>query len=458
MKKRMASILALLVFLGVVLVTAPENVQEHGMVREGGTVREHGMVQEGGMVREREKAREGGTVQERGMVREGGTTQDMEAEIPSETVSINGRETTEQEIEPWKTWAKIENGAETGSPEYCDEVIGVEYTGDLSLLEELVCTDHHYASRDGKVYYRQYHEDSFEQVGLWAYYDPVSDTEKEIVCIDRKGVKTTLFKDWGFGDFYLIGERFYMTERGETDSGREQRIYSVNMEGSDRIDYGEGEILVGDEKRGILLLDLYGDETASPNQYCVLDCSNGACMQLGFPAEKHPAEEENGSWDFEGYQDGWIYLSHYRWNWDDGRLRETELYVVSVEGEWNKVITLTSDRDYAEYIHQPEMLGDRIFFIFGGYAGSGQYYQGGSIITVKQDGTDCRLIRGVASNDRYPSNHYYLRQDEGKILVYYPCSYHIASGRDDSEEEDYAVTVWDIDTRTLRPPIFRRIR
>lgn len=369
-------------------------------------------------------------------------------------ISAVDRETTEAETEPWKTWAKIEIGGETALPEYCDEVISVEYTDELSLLEKLDQADHHYACRDGRVYYRRYHEDSFEGTALWAQYDPVPNTEKEMVCIDQEGVKKELFKDMGWGDFYLIGERFYMTELVETDSGRERRIYSVDMRGRDRIDYGEGKILAGDEERKCLLLELYGAETTSQNEYCVLDCGSGACTQPGFLSEEHPPEEENGHWDFEGYQDGWIYMSHSRWSWEGSRTQETELYAASVEGEWNKVITLTSDRNYAEYIHQPEMLGDRIFFIYGGYAGSGQYYQGGSIITVKRDGTDCRFIRGVTSNDRYPSNHYYLQQTEGKILVYYPCDYRIASGWDDGEEEKYMVTVWDIDTRTLQPSDF----
>jgi len=385
----------------------------------------------------------------------GGRSGDTETS-PLIIAPADDQETVEDGIEPWKTWAKIQKDGETASPEYCDEVIGVEYTDDLSLLEELDKTDHHYACRDGRVYYRRYHEDSFEEAALWARYDPVPNTEKEMVCIDPEGAKTELFKDRGFGDFYLIGERFYMMELVKTDSGRERRIYSVDMRGRGRIDYGEGEILAGDEKRNILLLELYGDGAASPNEYRVLDCNSGVCTQLDFLEKEPPPEEENSRWDFEGYQDGWIYMSRYRWKWNrnEGRAQETELYAVSVEGEWNKVITLTSDRDYAEYIHQPEALGDRIFFIFGGYAGSGQYYQGGSIITVKRDGTDCRFIRGVSSNDRYSSNHYYLQQDEGKIRVYYPCSYRIAPGRDAGEEEKYMVTVWDVDTRTLRPSDF----
>ena len=362
----------------------------------------------------------------------------------------------EREDRYWREYrmkqVEIENDGETAPAKYCDEVIGAEYTDDLSLLEELDKTDHHYAYRDGKVYYRQYHEDSFNEVGFWAMYDPVPDTEKEMVCIDQEGVKTELFKDGGWGDFYLIGDRFYMTELVETDSGRERRIYSVDGNGRNRIDYGEGKILAVDEKRNSILLEMYVDESGSSHEYCMLECDSGACTSLGLLLGEYYSEEGYGYWNFEAYQDGWIYMSYVRKDTTKEDARETILYAVSPEGEWNEVITLTSDRSYSEYIYQLEAVGDRLFFIFGGYDGSAVVYQGGSIITVKRDGTDGRLIRDADSYERYPSDHYYLQQTEGKTLVYYSCSYYVWP--DDGEEEYYWVTAWDIDTGTLYPSEF----
>lgn len=76
---------------------------------------------------------------------------------------------------------------------YSDEEIPVQYTDDLSLLDHMGHTDGSYAYRDKKVYYRQYHGDSFEEGALWAYYQPTAGTDKEIVCIDPDGEKTVLF-------------------------------------------------------------------------------------------------------------------------------------------------------------------------------------------------------------------------------------------------------------------------
>lgn len=377
-----------------------------------------------------------GGEQEQEMVQE-------EADEPSE----NQIPTESEEI--WKTWVKVEMEGKKAPAVYCDEVMNPEYTNDLSLLEESYKTDHHYACRDGRVYYRQYHEDSFEEAGLWASYDPVPGTEKEIVCVDRDGVVTEVFLDNGYGEFYLIGDRFYMTEFRECDSGRERVIYSVDMEGRDRIDYGRGEILAADEERNILIVEKYGEEVGDAHDYCLLDCGREVCMSI-LPEEYHAEEAERRYWDFEAYQDGWIYLSYFM---RDETEKRTELYAAPVGGEWNKVITLTSNRSYSEYIIQLEAVGDRLFFLFGGWDGSAQVYQGGSMITVKRDGTDCRSLQNVSSNDRYPSSHYYLRQDGEKILVYYPCSYRI-TGPDGEEEEHYWVTVWDMDTGTLYPSTF----
>lgn len=89
-------------------------------------------------------------------------------------------------------------------PKYSDQVMETVYTDDLSLLEESDRMSRQYAYREGKVYYRRYHEDSFEATS-YTYenysYLPVFGVEKEMVCIDREGVQTALFTDKGQGDF-----------------------------------------------------------------------------------------------------------------------------------------------------------------------------------------------------------------------------------------------------------------
>lgn len=333
-----------------------------------------------------------------------------------------------------QTEATIDYGGETVPVRNSDEAIRVEYTDDLSLLEHADVAHHYYAYLDGKVYYRQYHEDSFEESGLWAYYKPVPGTEKEIVCIDRAGVKTELFKDKGYGEFYLAGERFYMKEVGN--------LYSVDMSGRNRIDYGAGEIKAVDETKHIIVLELHDEEYMA--DFYVLDYDTGVCKSLSSPGAVR--DEAGSPLEFCAYGDGCVYLQK-----PGCTERTMELYAVSLEGVWEKVITLRPyfEHYYADMIVQMEVCGDRLFFLYGGYDGSAIVYQGGRITTVKKDGSDYRSIAGPGDSEAYSADHFYLGQHAGKTLVYYPNSYIVDRGND--EYQDYYVTVWDIDAGTLAP-------
>lgn len=426
--------MALLVFLGVVFGTAPEGVFEHKTVQECRTAPE------------REAARE------------------VEVEIPSETIGFTDGQETTGNIESWEAAARLERQAQVTiayddrivPAKYGEEVLdtGYLYTDDLSLLEGAGETGHYYAYCDGKIYCRRYHEDSFEEGGLWGNYAPVPDTEKEIVCIDQEGAATELFKDRGCGDLYLIGKRFYMTECRGLGSDEEYEIYSVDMEGNDRVDYGIGEIKAVDEKRNSLILEIQEGEDGRVSDYRVLDCDSGTCVSLfSFSEEDNP--EEQGHWSFEAYQDGWVYVSCLKWEWSDVRegTGKTVLYAVSTEGIWQEVITVTSEETaFIEDIVHLEVLDDRLFFTYGGYHGTMQAYQGGRLVTVKRDGTDYRSVQGPGTNEAYPSDIFYLIRDEGRILVYYPNPCVVKRG--DNDYERYEVTVWDIDTGTLYPSAF----
>ena len=96
--------------------------------------------------------------------------------------------------------------------EYVDEVMPAQYTDDLSLLSDMKYVNNTYVYQDGKVYYRRYHEDSYEEAALWGNYDDIPETKKEIVCIDADGAETVLFTDEGYGEIYLIDDRFYMLD------------------------------------------------------------------------------------------------------------------------------------------------------------------------------------------------------------------------------------------------------
>lgn len=142
--------------------------------------------------------------------------------------------------------------------EYSNEAAPVQYVDDLSLIEGLKDTSNIYAYQDGKIYFRKYHEDSYEETALWANYDFIPGAQNEIVCIDSDGKETELFTDEGYDDIYLINDRFYITdgEFNEESGIAYSQLYSVDMQGNDRINYGDGKILAIDREKNIIILKM----------------------------------------------------------------------------------------------------------------------------------------------------------------------------------------------------------
>ena len=316
---------------------------------------------------------------------------------------------------------------------YVDEVMPTQYTDDLSLLSDMKYTNNTYVYQDGKVYYRRYHEDSYEDAALllgWTYvFHPILGSKKEIVCVDADGEETLLFTDEGYGDIYLINNRFYMTD-GELceEDGRtytENHLYSVDMQGNDRIDYGSGRILVVDKERKIIILEMVEGKRF---RYYVMNYETGEKQTI--------LSDFDDSIDTYAYQDGWLY---YRRRIVD-EMTIYRLCAVSLEGEQKEIIAFASD--FKTYIYgeeedilQIEADKDRVYFLFGSYGGREHRFQEGKLISIKLDGTDYKAVE--ATGDIFCLCH-----DEEKTLIYFP-RYQFSFEVDSYQE--YDTTVWDMD-------------
>ncbi|MDE7204354.1 MAG: hypothetical protein K2O91_21215 [Lachnospiraceae bacterium] len=145
-------------------------------------------------------------------------------------------------------------------------------------------------------------------------------------------------------------------------------------------------------------------------------------------------------WD---YHDGWCYFEE-----DSGDGIE-RVVAVSLDGERREVIALTSDMTteeygYREWICDLRVEGERIYIVFGGYAGSGSFYQGGRILTTRLDGSDYRAVECSA-------DQFYVRQEQGRPLVYFP-HYRYDDGEQAADgENDYETTVWDVEKNITYP-------
>lgn len=323
--------------------------------------------------------------------------------------------------------------------EYSDEVMPVQYVDDLSLLADMKYTDSTYVCQDDRIYYRRYHEDSFEEAALWGNYDPVPEKKKEIVCIDEDGKETVLFTDEGYGDIYLLDGRFYMTEiKTEKEDGavyNRERLYSVDMRGKNRIGYGNGSIFAIDKERHVIILKMAEEEGV---RYYALDYKTGEKKLMLTDGE------DNYFYYVGMYQDGWLF-------YEKSKKYDAEvfgLWAVSLEGEQKKIIAFTSafnqrPNGYREGILNIKSDGERIYFIIGGYDGSAVVFQGGKLVSVKFDGTDYKAVET-------PGDIYYIGQDNGKPFVYFP--YYAMPVADDVQECD--TMVWDVEADVCAPSAF----
>lgn len=341
-----------------------------------------------------------------------------------DTSSFSSEKTTEAETEQEST--NVITVHTTEKITYSDEEIRVKYSEDLTLLDHMG-EDSSYAYRDGKVYYRQYHKDSFEEGAVYAYYEPsISGTDKEIVCIDADGKQTVLFSDRGYGNIYLIGERFYMTEMTEDGTV----IYSVDMQGQNRIDYGCGIIQAVDADKGVLIVETRTLLESWETTYSVLDCKSGEMISLDIDGYAY-------LW-FKDYNDGWCYFEANQEKEDN----ISRVLAVSLEGEQREIIALAPDNSaehltYSEYICEMKVVRDRIYLVFGRYAGSGIYFQGGTLITIKLDGSDYRAVELSFNADAFC-----VCYDDDMPYVYFYYDYV-------KEEKNYYTSVWDVEADTV---------
>jgi len=94
----------------------------------------------------------------------------------------------------------------------------------------------------GKTYYREYNNSDIEESGIGGNYGYRKDlkTLKYINAISDNGKIENVFEDNGFGQIYILDDRFYL----ETYN----KIYSVNMKGKEYIEFGKGMYIGCDEK------------------------------------------------------------------------------------------------------------------------------------------------------------------------------------------------------------------
>lgn len=287
---------------------------------------------------------------------------------------------------------------------------------DLSLLEGMENKNHLYAFYGDKVYYRQYRAASFQPGGVLKSYAPVRGSEKDMMCILPDGTKRRLFTDYGSGDFYILNDRIYMTELGDYDPSI---IYSVNMEGEERMNHGFGVLAGASEAEGLLFLEytypVDGEAGGDRNGLYVLDTDTGIERRI-----------QGGEWgsasSFLAYEGGRIYFQETERREIEGEafVREniTSLYSIQPDGtQKNKLMELAAESVYLQTIRQLQVVDGTVYVSYGGRDGSAALYQGGWLACVGTDGSDFRLLTGPG--DKPAGEYFYVHRMGDRILLHY---------------------------------------
>ncbi len=285
--------------------------------------------------------------------------------------------------------------------------------GSDAIAKEVYNNGGNYVEYQGNVYYRQYTADNYETTGVLGGYNTIHGISTNIMQIQKDGTIEIAFPDTGEGKIYISNDRMYLEK---FNKGYEQMIYSVNLDGSNEQELGEGWILGIDEKSGTLVCFLKDNNTY---QLSTIDGSNGETkyLKLNTPIV-----------NFLGLNNGVIY---YYGGLEYGTPKINELIIcsVNIDGSNEKLLvneTLELYEYENDYFDIPclQFVGDTIYFSYGIYAGSGHFYQGGHIAKVNKDGSDYTLLLGVSEDGKASYDHmvddifYVTKEKDDEILFY----------------------------------------
>ena len=212
----------------------------------------------------------------------------------------------------------------------------------------------------GELYYWKYNSGSLESTGTFAYY-PYIQTENQLICRHADGSEDVLLNANGNGPIFIVGERIYLSENGGN-------LYSVNLEGGDRVNHGSFEPWLADEAADTLI----GVYTGSG--VCLLSAADHSIRSIDQEGEH-----------FLGAREGYCYYSSV----DGEGTPVATLWRVSADGsEVTQLSQVTGAEEWSVMsmnIMQIIKAGNLLYYSYGAYGGTGGFFQGGGINCVDLD-------------------------------------------------------------------------
>lgn len=310
--------------------------------------------------------------------------EDEEEESRKKREDRDGEE--EEEVPEDKDW---DGDAKDTGEEKADE------SGEAAIREGIFNNGHTVVRYYGNEYYWRYMADSVDPDGIFASFSFKGGAVNQMICRHPDGVQEVLFEAAGYGDIYFAGDRMYLMEEWG-------KIYSVNLDGSDRIDYNGFVIWDADGEEGIVL----GQSAGGPQ---IIRAENGAMETI---TEEHAV--------YAGTVNGYAYYSVpaaaenslvvYRYKLD-GMQAAQEVDRYSLPAEY---------KDYGAsqvYVTQVSVLGDVLYYSYGFYAGTGGFFQMGGINYVEFSPDGQPVNRGVCTSSLLAEE--FLAEDYGGTAFLY---------------------------------------
>lgn len=245
----------------------------------------------------------------------------------------------------------------------------------------------------GDVYYWKYTPESIGSAGVFSQFSYNGETENQLIRRRPDGTEEEVLTGKGYGDIYLAKGRLYLQD------GR-SAVYSVNIDGGDRIDYKDMYIWTADNEAGTVIV-----YRSSPSPgLSVIDVRSGRAHSV-----------LDGVVTYIDTIDGYAYFSKM-----DEATGELVLYRLKTDGtEIPREIDrcfIADEYGSSSYVTGITKLGNTLYYSYGYYAGTGGFFQNGGINSVKIDGTDHKecIEPGVISAEEF-----LIEQTADDVLIYY---------------------------------------
>lgn len=290
---------------------------------------------------------------------------------------------------------------------------GREMKGEQIVSAKSINNGGLYVKYHGYTYYRRYHADSFDATGLWGDYTALVGASKDMMRLKEDGTPEVAFTDDGFGDIYISNNRMYLQR--PSDYGTV--VYSVNLDGSNRKDLFSGSIQGIDEASDTLVCILINEDYS--HELVTVDTATGRVTKLDLA---------NPCSTVLAVRNGFIYYLG-EVPYEESVLGKIKLCRVAVDGK-QELLLVENDANLYDFetfgaeIPCIQFVDDTIYFSYGGYAGTGYFYQGGLIAQVKTNGRGFQILAGsinpsdASENELVNDSFIVVKEGSRKILYY----------------------------------------